>query len=638
MHKKYPNLLSPLKVGNTIFRNRLFSAPQGLHALQGSEVYPTQAMIDTFANKAKGGAAMVTLTGTTPYPTIPDGEHCHWDIYTAHNRHYLAHLAEAIHFYGAMASMEIMGAAKEPGYDVCAGLMGRDGQLSKEMTEGIMDEIADNFAYQASVLQDIGYDMVMIHMAYGGPGGARFLSPFYNKRTDKYGGSVENRARFPIMIFDRIKEKCGKDFPIELRMSGSEPMPGGITIEDSIELAKLLEDHIDLLHVHAGEMWEAHPLSFQPPTPNLWMAEAIKKSGTSLMVVTIGGNQDLDESEGIIASGKADLISMARGWIADPNLGTKAYEGRNEDVVPCIKCMRCHDSACLENRTYVCSVNPTMGIEHRLEKIVKPPKSKKKIAIVGGGPSGMQAALTAANRGHEVTLYEKNNVLGGQLNFSQYVSFKYSLDKFRKYLIHQIEKSDVRVCLNMEAHADLLEKEGYNVVIGALGAEPVIPSIPGIDGKNVILATDAYGREDSLASNVVIIGGGQVGCETGLHLALSGHNVTILEMQDGLAPDASVSYRNGMIKEMDANENLKYILNACCVNVESNGVTYTDGDGKGQKLEAESIVVAAGMKSRLDEAMALYETGERYFMIGDCSKMGSVEGAMRTAFSVAITL
>ncbi len=633
MRKKYPNLLSPFKVGNTVFRNRLFTAPTGLHALQGGELAPTQAIMTTFANKARGGAAMVTLQGTNPLPVVSDGEHLSWDIYTANSRHYIAQLAEVVHFYGAKASMEIMGVSKKPGYDVCAGLIGWDGKPSKEMTEDIMDEIADSYAFHSSVLQDLGYDMVLVHMAYRVSAGARFLSPALNKRTDKYGGSVENRARFPIMIFDRIKQKCGKDFLIELRMSGAEPGPDGIKIEDSIKLAKLLEGHIDLLHVHAGDMPATHPLSFLPPTPNLELAEAVKKSGTTLPIVTVGGYQDLDESEDVIATGKADFISMARGWIADPNLGIKAYEGRGEDVVPCIKCMRCHRS----NRTYVCSVNPTIGLEHRLDKIVKPPKAVKKVAVVGGGPAGMQAALTAAGRGHEVTLYEKSGVLGGQLNFSDYVSFKYSLNKFKKYLIRQIEKSEVKVCLNTEVNAGLLERGSFDVVIGALGAEPIVPSIPGIDGQNVILAPAVYGNEAKLEARVVVIGGGQVGCETGLHLAMLGHEVTILEMQDKLAPDASFSYGEGLLQQMEANQNLRYILNACCIGI-GGEVTYRDADGKEQKLKAGTVVIAAGMKSKNDEAMALYDAGDRFVMIGDCSEPGNVQKAMRAAFSATILL
>jgi NADPH-dependent 2,4-dienoyl-CoA reductase/sulfur reductase-like enzyme len=299
--------------------------------------------------------------------------------------------------------------------------------------------------------------------------------------------------------------------------------------------------------------------------------------------------------------------------------------------------MRCHDSACLGNRTYICSVNPTIGLEHRLEKIVKAPEKKKKVAVVGGGPAGMLAALTAAGRGHDITLYEKSGMLGGQLNFSDHVSFKYSLSKYKDFLVSQVQKAGINIYLNIEADAGLLKKESFDVVIGALGAEPVIPAIPGINGKNVVLATAVYGNEATLANEVIVIGGGQIGCETGLHLAMSGHEVILLEMQDKLAPDASTSYRNGLLQQIEENEHIRYILHACCVGI-SDCVTFIDSDGLEQKLAVGTVVIAAGMKPREDESLALYYSGGRYFMVGDCAKLGSVENATRSAFSVAILL
>jgi len=530
-----------------------------------------------------------------------------------------------------------MGDSPQSGYDVSAGLRGWNYQVSKELTEDMMDEVAETFAHQAVAYQDLGFDMVTIHMAYNMTLGARFLSPRLNRRKDKYGGSVENRARFPIMIFDRIKQRCGEDFLIDLRMTGAEPYKGGITIEDSIKLAKLLEGHIDLLQVHAGESSAVHPLSFGHPTPNLEFAEKIKKSGTTLAIVTIGGFQEPDVAEEVIASGKADFINMARGWIADPNMGNKIYEGKSEDIVPCIRCMRCHDSACVEYRRYVCSVNPTIGIEHQISSIVKPVKTKKKIAIVGGGPAGMLAALISADRGHDVTLYENNDVLGGQLNFSDYVSFKFSLNKYKNYLVKQVQKSKINICLNTRADLNILEKENFDAVIGALGAQPVIPDIPGINAKNVITATRVYGYEDQLSHEVVIIGGGQVGCETALHLSLKGHNVVVLEMRNQLAPDASPYYRRELIENMEAQKNLGIILNACCTGID-NGITFTDIYGTMRHLDVESVVIAAGMKSNFDEAMSLKDSAINFQMIGDCFQVGSVESAVRDAFAAAILL
>jgi len=218
MLKRYPCLLSPFKVGKTVFRNRLFSAPMGLRALQGGEPFPTGAIMETFANRARGGAAMVTLTGISPLPVVSDGEHISYDIYTAHSRHYLAQLAEIIHFHGAKASMEINGASKNPEYSFIPRKAVELANPILEMPEDIMEELAESYAYQSGVLQDLGYDMVMVHMAYRITFGAKFLSPATNKRTDKYGGSVENRARFPLMVFDHIRQRCGRDFLIELRM------------------------------------------------------------------------------------------------------------------------------------------------------------------------------------------------------------------------------------------------------------------------------------------------------------------------------------------------------------------------------------------------------------------------------------
>ena len=642
MTNRYKNLLSPFKVGNVIFRNRLFTAPMGLHALQGGELYPTEAIITHYANKAKGGAAVVTCSGTGAYPVTPDKDHLAYDLYIGHSQHYLAQLADAIHFYGAKASMEIQAATREPGYYVSGGLMVPGpgmipGQPTKELTKEMLADIKQNLQDQVKILKRIGYDMCMLHMAYDMGLFGGFLSLKTNKRQDEYGPqSLENRLRFLNECCDAIHQAAGKDFLIELRMSGELPEDAGFTIDDACRMAKIVEGHADILHVHAATGWQAHCMSFEPDTPNLWMAQKIKESGAKIPVLTIGGYQDLDEMEDTIASGKADLISMARGWLADPNLGTKAYEGRGEDVVPCVKCMRCHDSACIDGITFVCTVNPLMGIEHEMEKLDQPPKQLKKVAVVGGGPAGMQAALTAANRGHKVTLFEEKDTLGGQLNFADYAEFKHSLAKYKNWLIYQLKKSTVDVKISTKADSRLLAEAGYEVVIAAVGATPFILPIPGAD--IAVPACDVYGHEDSLGKEVVIIGGGQVGCETALHLVEQGHDVTVLEMQDKILADASASYRSRLTRNMGYHKNLKTITGGRCTGITNGGVSYVDTDGIEQLLPADSVVMAAGMRPRQKDATSLYDPAYRLYIVGDCDKASNVQKAVRSAFSAAISI
>lgn len=642
MTSRYANLLSPFQVGNVVFRNRMFTAPMGLHALQGGELYPTEAIITHYAGKAKGGAAVVTCSGTGAYPVTPDRDHMAYDLYIGHSQHYLAQLADAIHFYGAKASMEIQAAAKEAGYYVSGGLTVPGpgmvpGQPTKELTKQMLEDIKQNLKDQVTILKRIGFDMCMLHMAYdmGLLGG--FLSLRTNRRTDEYGPqNLENRLRFLNECCDAIHEAAGKDFLIELRMSGQLPEGAGFTIDDACAMAKIVEGHADILHVHAGTGWEAHCMSFEPDTPNLWMAQKIKESGAKIPVLTIGGYQDLDEMEAAIAEGKADLISMARGWLADPNLGTKAYENRGEDVVPCVKCMRCHDSACIDGVTFVCTVNPVMGIEHKLEQIDKPAAVKKNVAVVGGGPAGMQAALTASRRGHRVTLFEEKDVLGGQLNFADYAEFKHSLAKYKDWLIYQLSKSSVEVAMGVRITREMLVKGNYDVVIAALGATPLIPPIPGADTATP--ACDVYGHEDALGKNVVVIGGGQVGCETALHLVQQGRNVTVLEMQEKVLTDASASYKNRLTRNMGYYENLKTITGGCCTGITAAGVSYVDADGTEQVLPADSVVMAAGMRPRQADATALYDSAYRLYTVGDCDKAANVQKAIRAAFSTAISI
>lgn len=637
MSNPYENLLKPLRIGNVVLRNRLFSAPMGLHCLQGSELYPTETIIRHYARKAKGGAAVVTCSGTRAYSTPPNYNSICYDLYRGDCQHYLAQMADAIHFYGAKASMEITVSPKDGSYQASAGnkVMGPGNQISKEITEEIMEEAIENLKLQVTTLKRLGFDMIMLHIAYNMGLLGSFISSRLNRRTDAYGGPIENRVRFLNRCCDAVHEIAGKDFLIELRMSGELPPEEGFTIEDACRMAKAIEGHVDLLQVHAPTEWQAHPMCFEKPTPNLWMAEAIKQSGTLVPVVTIGGYQDPDEIEAILAAGKADAVSIARGWLADPDIIVKAQQNRASDIVPCVKCMRCHDSACMEGTTFVCTVNPRMGIDHNIPEIDGMADISRNVAVVGGGPSGMTAALELSRRGHHVTLFEASDRLGGQLNFADFAPFKAALAKYKNYLIDQIKKSRITVRMNTTADRHMLQKEGFDAVIAALGAAPIKLGIPG--AEMAVMPPDVFSPEDKLGKRVVIIGGGQVGCEAALYLAQLGHQVTVLEMQEKILADASPSYRSRLIRNMNAEAQLQVITDARCTAIGAE-VSCVLGDGTEQKLPADSVVMAAGMRPKLDEALELQHHSYTFFMTGDCHKIGNVQKAVRTAYGAAVTL
>ena len=668
MALKYPHLLSPIIIGKTVFKNRLLAAPSRPHFVQGQEPYPTEALITHYANKARNGAAMVTCKnlGLPPPgdyqnqaiapPDINDfnpGRRTHlggkhnpplFNLELGHTKNYLSMLTETIHFYGGLAEAQY-DVNVPPLYDVSSNLShatfgsGMAARQCEEIPTGLLDGIANEYALVAYLAKEVGFDSVYLYMCYRTGLLGRFLSPLTNKRRDQYGGNLENMARFPLMVADRIKQKCGQDFIIEAAMSGCEP-PGGFTLEDAITYAKMFAGHIDLLQVRAGEIDPAHPTNFNPErTPFLYMAEAIKKSGADIKVVTVGGYLDLDLCEEVIASGKADFITAARAWISNPEYGRLAYEGRNEDVVPCLRCNGCHISSYYKPWNSVCSVNPVWGLEHKIERMISPPADKKKVAVIGGGPAGMEAALVAARRGHAVTLYEKTGALGGLFKTIENVSFKWPHKDFKNYLVRQVEKAAIQVFLNTAPTPEMIKEKEYQAVLAAVGAEPLVPAIPGINSPNVVFARDIYGRENTLGENIVIIGGGEVGVEAGMHLAENGHRVTVLEMTSMLAREAVPIHFYSMFKEAwEKLENFKSIINARCTGIGADKVTYLDAFGKEQSIQAENVIIAVGMKPRHKLALQFYGTADRFFMIGDCRLAGDVQRAMRSAFSTASML
>jgi 2,4-dienoyl-CoA reductase-like NADH-dependent reductase (Old Yellow Enzyme family)/thioredoxin reductase len=633
------------------------------HFLQGPETFPADAIISFYANVAKSGAAVVTCYQTIPPSTRKE---LNWDL--AHFRifdlddpsveNYLSQTADAIHFYDSKACVALLQDSDIEGYDISyvspheapEPIRSLNPKLSepssirpaKEIPVAMIQEIIEDTVRRAKFYQSLGYDMVSIYMGYHRSILARSLCPAFNKRTDRYGGSLENRARFALELFQAIKKACGQDFLIEARISGEDKI-GGYTMEDTVKYAKLWEGNLDILQFTGWDITTTEPTAFnsQKKYPvTLRYAQAIKESGVKVITAPGGGFQDLDLSEEYIATGKTDMIAMGRPFFCDPEYGKKAYEGRGEDVVPCIRCMKCHVVSLTGPWFSVCSVNPTIGIAHRIDKMISPPTSSKKVAIIGGGPAGMKAAIVAAERGHKVTLYEKNDFLGGQLRHADFSSFKWPLRDFKDYLIRQVDKAGVEVLLSTEATPEMIQAKGYDVVLVAAGAEPIIPDIPGADGGNVWTPISVYGNEKALGENVVVVGGAQIGVETGMYLAENGHKVTILTRQKELAYDATpIHYIDGFRDAWEKLENFSYITEVTTTGISEGKVTYVDAKGNEKSIQTDSVVVSAGRRPRRDEALKFYGSVDRFFMIGDCNNaVGNVQKCIRSAFATASQL
>jgi pyruvate/2-oxoglutarate dehydrogenase complex dihydrolipoamide dehydrogenase (E3) component len=327
------------------------------------------------------------------------------------------------------------------------------------------------------------------------------------------------------------------------------------------------------------------------------------------------------------------MIGMARAWISNANYGQLLLEGRSQDLTPCIRCNRCHRSSDKDPWISVCSVDPGIGLENRLCWMLRPSDGAKKIAVIGGGPAGMKAAITAFDRGHQVTIYEKSSCLGGQICVTENVPFKWPLQNLRKWLISQVEKRNIRVVLGCAPGVEELRAENYDVVIAALGAQPIRPAIPGADLPHVMTAVESYHRLDDISNEVVIIGGGEIGVETGIYLARMGKTVTVLEQRGKLAADSTpVHYWKMFRDEWERSPGFTGIVNATVTKITDRDVHYVNEQGQPGVVAGTTVLLAVGMRARGQEALSYYNAGDRFYMVGDCQTVGNIQTVMRSAY------
>lgn len=648
MEYKYPNLCKPITLGRTTFRNRMFSAPMGGTDITNDGCIGPKSTA-FYELRAKGGAAAVTVSELMVHPST-DGSHAyHLDESILNSLACAAYTADAIRRHGAIPSIELSHSGMYSGTYMTdknkqqgmtqwgpSACIRPDGVQVGELTVEMIDEIVDAYAHVASLAKRAGFELLMVH---GGHGWLinQFLSPMFNKRTDDYGGSLENRCRFVIRVLKAIREAVGPFFPIEFRLSGAEFVEEGYDLEEGIRIAQQIEPYIDLLHVTAGTYQRTfgitHPSMFTDHGRNVYLAAEIKKH-VHIPVATIGGLNDPAQMEEILASGKADVVYMARALLADPFLPNKVMANQDEDIVRCLRCFTCMAERAATS-TRRCTVNPLIGRECEGSE-VSPAPVKKNVLVVGGGPGGLYAAYTAARRGHHVVLCEKESELGGILKSEQALPFKYEMYQLAGTYAKFCRDAGVEIRLNTPVDRAYVDEMAPDAVIIAAGSSPLVPPIPGLDGDNVVIVNNYYKEKDKVGEDVVVFGGGLAGCECAIHLGQEGKKVHLVEMRDMLAPDANVRHRPLLLKEIE-----RYVVvhtGYKGLRVTGEGIVCEDKEGNEVLVPGKSVICALGQRPCTDVVEALNGSAPFVRVIGDAARVSTITNAVYWGYHAALDI
>jgi 2,4-dienoyl-CoA reductase (NADPH2) len=641
-------LFEPIKVGQVELKNRILCLAMGT-GIRIRDAEFSRELIGFYETLVSGGAAGIFV------PMVPIYSGAEFDVifqgaYEDRLIPGMREMAKAIHAHDAKAGAQLFimddQYARRKGDP--AELVGPSavakprGKPCRALTIEEIEYIVESYAEAARRARDAGFDMVEFHFGIGYLV-SKFISPLANKRTDQYGGTLENRMKLPLDILAAVRKKVGNDYTLSARFAADELMEGGLTSEDGKEVAKLFERAgINLLNVQCG--WHESPIPMiQMSVPRgrwAYLAEGIRKVTTTPVVAAYRINDPVLAEE-ILTSGKADLIGMARALIADPELPDKAKEGRLEDIRTCTACCYCLDQVhadivnVMNNFPVACAINARAGRETKYR--IEPTAEPKKVTIIGGGPAGMEAARVAALRGHKVTLYEKEDKLGGLLNVATLPPHKEELVNLINYLSHQVEKNGVQIKLGEEFTEATLERDPSEVVIVATGRTVPEINIPGVDEDNVVAAVDVLSGAKKVGDRVLIVGGGRTGCETAEFLNLKGKQVTIFEKEHrvgiGLGPTTRWTY---MLRFISAGVNME--RDAEVTKITERGMEVSR-NGATEFFEGDTVVLATGTKPNNKLANQLKgKVAGRFGKIGDCVEPHGIAEAIETGFRIAISL
>lgn len=626
---KFPNLFKPIMVNSLLVQNRVIMAP----GLCGGELM----------SEAGTGIVMIRLD----LATMED----HWNDKFKEQHQRLRADIDRAHASGAAASCHIHHFGLHSG--LCKGpsdmIRESDGAHIKAMDEADMQECIDHYTECAKQARSFGFDIVDMHLGHGWLGG-QFLSPYFNKRTDEYGGSLENRARFPLRLIKAVREALGPDFPISMRWSAVDWLDGGLQFEDTLGFLKMAEPYLDLVEISCGTDFEpkAHVHSqsmfLKERMPNLPYAKKVKEHCPKLVVAVVGAFNIAADAEDAIKNGWVDMVSMSRSFIADPKWAVKAREGNDEDIIPCLRCKECYS-----DRNKGCTVNPRYDftkvkgphayVEYLTPEITEAEK-KKRVVIIGAGPAGISAAITARQRGHEVTLLEKNDYVGGALHYISMSDYKYEMKVYLKYLRRQLQKSGAVVKLGVDATPELVQSMEPDAILLGMGAALSVPSIPGIEKAHVMNCFEALEHKDIWGKKLAIIGGGVNGVEFALEQCCKkGGEAVLIEYTDTLAANGNKDFRNYAGQLLEKTPSIQIMLNTACTAVTDEGIEVKTAAGEIRKIPVDHVIYCVGLKKPGNEEMLpYYEISPICRVLGDCRRPRIMKDAILDGYRAAMSL
>ena len=634
----FPHLFSPGKIGDCTVINRIIMPLFPTKYATKSKVNPK--MLAFYKARAKGRVGLIVLDcPCLDYPKAYKGGHqLRFD--SQEYEQGIRDLLSVIHVEGTKAfmqlnylkekncSMETPGAREKKDKWVVS--------LVDAMTEKEAQEIINLMAQGAKKAKELGYDGVEIQASYGGLI-AQLLSPLLNKRSDSLGGSLENRASFLVQLIKRVKKEAGM-FPVMVKLVVDEFVPGGLTIDEGIRIAGLVERAGgDAIVANAGNKSTKHitiPCNETPPGPLVKLSRQVK-SKVGIPVVAIGKIGEPELAEEILSNGKADFIGMARALVADPDLPLKASAGKTDDIRRCVYCLEdCADKG-VPGIGRCCAVNPFAGLEHVME--VKPAGAIKKILVAGGGPAGIQAALTADLMGHDVTLWEKEDLLGGLARLMHIAPHKKEMEHVLEYLNHSLGKSRVNVRLGQTADIKNMSAFKPDVVIIAIGSQPILPDIPGMDSSNTIPARSLYKGIEISGGKILIVGGGDIGCETAEWLAGKGRQITIVELFPQILRNMKKLPRKRLMARL-SQKGINSLTETRILSMDNEQVRLVGKGNKEFMVEADAVVLA--LPSSPDERFIKAVKGKfkKVLTVGNAETPGNLGFALRSATLAALTI